>query len=730
MKGICLNYLRAKELDTLFDIDARVREERLGGRTDVSTLTANHPLLQYAAHYVFPHAAQAEQHGISQDGFRAYLCGNTEACFERWKFLHDMIYDFFFNAYGSYQGDGARPIHVFAEHGILSKEIAEKEANIDIEGGVYNSALATACKQGHEDTVELLLSLGADPIGRRFLRGVNHKDGMPAFASAISYQHLPILRRLMNHPRSSLTLSDRLSLVHFIGTDSRPHSKAMLDLLIPEATFPDSVDEIVCSLVPWCTPETLSFLLDKSRESILHEEKFWCDIVSSEGDTMSKLRILLDRGGTIKITGTLLCHCRSKPAKIITLLLSEGFEVETTDDLMTDDLMNAICSLEESSHTVRAFESAGSQFKVFTGEQLLQVLRYGSAESAAFFLQRNDYNVSTDEILISALGNYDHGLEVSRLVLGNLDPDSISEQTIIAALENHKVGGDLVRLLHSRRSDLIFSEAVLTVAVKREFSPDVVEFILANYESITISEMVFTAAICTRNREDRSGTTIELLLLHDPDIEVRESTVIKAIRSDYRPRSILTTFCKHNKSLFCTEDVITAAVTSSKHETLEIILQQDRSTKISSTMIMMAMKATEGAAKISVMLHHDHTLVIEEEHLIAAALNSDQPSLIFEILQARGKLDIANPASESLSIGTAKRRKVSHELPSRISNGIIDAALSNPDEEARRPLLRLFLEWGIITENDYRTGISYPINRSHPTSTVTSPSVSETSSDL
>ena len=84
MKTTCMNYLRAKELDTFLDIDA-------WGKPSMSTLTANHPLLQYAAHYLFTHAAQAEQNGISQDGFRAYLCGNIEACFERWRSLFDVL---------------------------------------------------------------------------------------------------------------------------------------------------------------------------------------------------------------------------------------------------------------------------------------------------------------------------------------------------------------------------------------------------------------------------------------------------------------------------------------------------------------------------------------------------------------------------------------------------------------------------------------------------------------
>lgn len=48
---------------------------------------------------------------------------------------------------------------------------------------------------------------------------------------------------------------------------------------------------------------------------------------------------------------------------------------------------------------------------------------------------------------------------------------------------------------------------------------------------------------------------------------------------------------------------------------------------------MFAMRAHRGAALISVMLNHDHTLVMEEEHLIAAASDCYDPYSIFAFLQ-------------------------------------------------------------------------------------------------
>ena len=697
MKTTCLNYLRAKEFDSTH-IDAR--KAPWAHIPQMTTLAAHNPFLQYAVYNIFSHALQAEKHGISQNGFRAYLCGNTEAYFERWRCLHDMLWD---NWDRPYQGVGARPIHSFAEYGLLSKEIAEKEANIDIAGGKHKSALATACSQGHEHTVELLLALGADPT--RTGSSVDDRGIMHAFVEAIKNQHLPILRRLLNDRRSSLTLADRLSFVELLQEDSSPNLTAILDVLFPEATFPDSAIQDVCSIAEDCTPRVLSFLLGKSKESILREEQLWCNIVSSRRETRtSKLRNLLDRGGTIKVTGDLIRRCCWEPVETILLLLSGNCKVE-----MTEDLMDAISFLEDSSQALSAFEFAGYRFDAFTRKQLSQVLKHGSGESAAFFLQRNNYDVSTGGMLIPALGNKNHCLQVSRLLLGYLNPDAITEQVIIAALKNLRDGGDLVRLLFSRRSGLIFSEAVLAIAI-RLHEPDVVQYILENFECVNIPNQ-FLAGSFSDYPRDNAAAIIDILLRHDPDIQVRESTVIKVIRHSWSPRSILTMFCKHNKSFFRTEGVIKAAVGAVDSGILEIILQQDRSTKISSSMITMAIKSLCGETKLSMMLDHDPTLVIEEKHLIAAASSGD--NLIFELLQTRGKLDIANPADESLS--TAKRRKVSQKPPLRISTRVLKAAFANTEEPAQDPLLQLFQKWGIITENDYANRMSnpYPSSSSH-----------------
>ena len=184
------------------------------------------------------------------------------------------------------------------------------------------------------------------------------------------------------------------------------------------------------------------------------------------------------------------------------------------------------------------------------------------------------------------------------------------------------------------------------------------------------------------------------------DVRVQESTVTAAICNDTEAAGIMGIFGRHRTPLFCTEDVVTAAAKSDQGpDALEVILQQDRDAKISSSMVIFAMRAYRGAALISVMLNHDHTLTIVED-LIAAASNCYDPYTISAFLQMKGKLGDANPTSEVLNTDPAKRRSVSSKPSPRINTNVTNVAFSHPEKGAALQLLKLSVEWGSITATD------------------------------
>ena len=705
VKIVCLNYLRIEDFDAISSVDISVNHS-----AHRRTLLANHPLLHYVVVNIFKHAAHAEEHGISQERFRNYIYTDRE-CFERWRNLYDAVTDRRLR-----EGPQARPIHIFSEYGLLTRDVAEKERNIDIVGGAFGSALGAACYYGHSGAVRILLQYEADPrVATRYSRALSNKvmlEGvwaMAPLASAIAMQRLPVLHLLLNDKRSCFTLQERFKVSGQIGNaflypnmpvrSDSDHSDEILALLFPETSFPESTIHELYEVARTSTPAVFSFLLDKFDDTVVqgvHGEMIWHGVLAGGlPQSTNKIRVLLDRGGRIKITSAFikvfpaedrLAENSERVDEALSLLL-EDCEAE-----MTEDLVDTISEFERSSQIVRTFESAGYRFDPFTPRQLLNALRSGSVESAAFFLQHQYDGISIDDMLESSLSNKKHGKGVTRLLLGYRHPECIDGKAIIAALSNEGCGDDLMKLLHSRWSNLSFSEAALLTAVGCQ-PPDVVEDVLETYKCGTITEGILTAA--ARSFGVGAAKTLELLLLYDPGICIQESTVIAAISNPISCLEILNVVRTRGKSLSCTENIVRAARSKLAPEALDIILGQDCDAKISSSMIMMAMQAKYGAALTSVMLRHDHTIVIKEEHLLAAASNNYDPCAIFALFQNKGKLD---QGVNFHNANRAKRRMTSRKSSPRISTVVINAAFSNPNEAARLLLLELFVEWGTITQ--------------------------------
>ena len=691
-KNACLNYLSIKDLEAISIVELRV-DDQFRYRSKELKLEAAHPFLRYSVQYLFPHAAQAEQHGISQDSFRDHICSDREY-FDRWRCLHDRVA---IRDEENRQGPKARPLHVFAQYGLLKREIAGKEKNVDIAGGTYGSALVAACWGGHQDAVKILLDFGADP-----------KLGEPitTLFLAIEQQDLPVLRLLLKNQRSTFTLQERLHLSSSIIVEES-HSnllEAVLALLFPEVAFPDSAIYDLCEEGIIYSPKVFPFLLDKFHESIVHEESLWrLALNGSIKGSMDRITALLDRGGRIKITSALVERCRryispNKRAGEIFSLLLKHCDVEVSEDLLI-----SLCAFEDSAQIVRTFRGrgvVGDGFDFFTSQQLMLALEFGSAETAAFFLQHQGSSTAADEMLKSAMRNTRHAEEVTLLLLGHLDPDCIDEQAVITALKNRN-GGGLIRLLQRRRGDLPFSEAALKVAVGEQ-GPDVVKLVLEGLKGVRITEQILTAAAANPKYLNLKGKMIELLLHHDPDIRIQESTVGAAIHNEYKGLEILKALCKHEKPLLCTEFMVSCAATVDHgSHALNVILKHECNARISRSMVMIAMQADHGAALISVMLRHDHTIVIDEEHLIAAASNRYDPTTLFAFLQTKGKLGNTNATSNIINSGPAKRRRVSPRSLPRITRKVIDAAFTANDDDENLPLLELFLEWGLITQVEF-----------------------------
>lgn len=248
-----------------------------------------------------------------------------------------------------------------------------------------------------KDAVQILPELEADP---RFnathpsLQAAWTKPMAP-FICAIHKQNLPMLRQLLNYQQSSFTMQERLQSARSTQQNDEgtgPHILTVMALLLPEATFPDSATHDLCDVAGDSTLEGFSFLPDTNEHSIVDEEELWHYTLSGiVEERTSKIRALLTGGGTIKIMGAILKGLHASQGRVgeVLSLLLQHCKAE-----MTEDLVDSISYFRDSPQIARIFEATAHRLDPFTPRQLLWALRFRSAETAAYFLQRQDGNAS------------------------------------------------------------------------------------------------------------------------------------------------------------------------------------------------------------------------------------------------------------------------------------------------------------------------------------------------
>ncbi len=206
---------------------------------------------------------------------------------------------------------------------------------------------------------------------------------------------------------------------------------------------------------------------------------------------------------------------------------------------------------------------------------------------------------------------------------------------------------------------------------------------------------------------------LDLLLERDPTLIVSESIFEAVFDWSKSPHKIMDMFLRRGKPLLFSEMIVEAAAGSDVYaessEALSLILRQDKDATISPSMIMTAMQEENGDDVILVMLRHDPSINVTEEHLIAAATNQYCGSEIFAVLQKNGKIKKPKLPTKSTGAGPTKRwwtfrnRSSTHrsrDVTAQITKKVIKAAAGNTHPWEARRLLALFEAWGYLKEAD------------------------------
>lgn len=721
LKNACFNYLSITDLQSIPVIDFRFYSG-VAIQRKIPTLEKDHPLLMYAVDYLFVYAALAEENGISQDILRSQMMDNVQDFFERWKYLNDLICTMryskprvrfrlralFLNMDYGVQGPEARPLHIFAQYGLLVPGMHRLKEDPNICGGLYGYPLVAAAAEGHQDAVRYLLDLDAD-------LQVKNKFGYTAYGFAAAEGHVEILEMLLEHPQSVITLEQRIDIARIIN-DRYDQWKKIIALLIPEVSIPVSAIDPICKLFRQhkmkLVPESfLLVFLDKCEAALLQHKRLWNACVACPAAGSGIIQSLLDTLESVEICEELLDALHSR-----TLITSNHDETDKVAMILFDrcgvkmsaDFVNKVILLRNSSQLLNQLTTRGIKIPPLSCTQIMSALSNGSPESVGFFVQHAPDDARSDEMLLAVVQNRWSADQAVRTLLGIRKVDRVCDDMMTSCLQKHHCSLSVLKTFEDRWGTMIFSRNNLAsmLSSTHRFNVDKVKFILERSEHFSLTESILCGAFV----QDRTAPIVDLLLEFDPDFRLQDSFIAKTAVA-LTGYSAIKVYARHGKPLALTEEVV-RAVANSKYgvEALNFIFRHDNDAKISDSMIREAIRSPHDSHLITWMLESDPSIRMQEDFLIEAASNTAKGALMFEALRYKGRISLSSPYLGVSDPPPAKRQRVSSNLsrPLRdkgtksapITTRVIEAAAANEDTEQRRKLLSLFQKWDVLTDED------------------------------
>ena len=718
LKVACFNYLNTTDLQSIPVIDFRFHSNDTI-RRKIGVLSDDHPLLIYAVDRLFSYAARAEENGVPQDVLRSHMYDNVQGSFERWTYLNDFIsiarkitkpVVTYKSSDRGVQGPKVRPLHVFAQNGLLVPGMKRLGEDPNTWGGLYDYALLAAAAKGHQNAVRYLLDSGAD-------LQVKDKHDHTAYDWAAAKGHVDILKMLLEHPRSVNTLKQRIHIASVSLGWHHGQINQLIALLFPETSIPVSAIGPICRLIASTTyhKPLLSLILDKCEAALLQRKSLFYACVASPHVGEGIIQRLLNGLESVEICEKLLdaLYRRNQHVYDIPILIETEKITRTLfehcDVRMTESIVNKVILLENSSQLLDRLARRDIEIPPLSSDQIMSALATGSAESVAYFIRHAPEDASSGDMLSAVIRNKRYADQAVRVLLSLRNIDPVCEDVMTSWLRNGFGNLSVLKTFEDQWGTMAFSpHALANIISSHPFvGIDVVKFVISRCDHVSFTESLIYIAL--EARTDMSDI-VELLLNEDPTVKIEEDLLAKTV-AFYYGYKVLRLYAHYGKPLVLTEKVVRAAAINDKGvDALDYIFRHDSDAKISDEMILEAVQSPYGSSLITWMLDRDPCICMREDFLIEAASNCDDGALIFEVLHQSDRISISNPDVEASSPLPEKHQRVSSNplSPLRdtgaksapITTKVIAAAAANKDKDERRELLSLFQTWGVLTNED------------------------------
>lgn len=329
------------------------------------------------------------------------------------------------------------------------------------------------------------------------------------------------------------------------------------------------------------------------------------------------VELILENGADVNTTGgyfetAISAALEGGRSAIVRLLLSFGADVHHVHQDFGTVLYQALAKHDVEMFRVLLDHGADPSAANQDGQTplALALQRRDPHLLSAVLGVRKSLKVRERDILTAAIAYQD--AQILDAVLDLDESVMLGEEDAVTVLREPRSPKGIGRLI-ARNKALGVTEAMLKVAAR----------------SAVVHSLLKIRPICKITAEgvqaQREREAIELLLEHEPDLEINEGVVVAVLRTPYRPpatpgkRELLHSLWERNPDLRVTNAVWEAAARSIKD--LEFILQQQTAKGMSvphGALCIAASHPHHAPQLVSLLLGHDPHLQPRQEAIVAA----------------------------------------------------------------------------------------------------------------
>ncbi|TGO56819.1 hypothetical protein BOTNAR_0215g00140 [Botryotinia narcissicola] len=302
------------------------------------------------------------------------------------------------------------------------------------------------------------------------------------------------------------------------------------------------------------------------------------------------------------------------------------------------------CGLNDRD-TIRIFNQIKSNIQM-SEKDMIQIGKLSNHEMMELLLEQKQDNIKvTEEVVIAAVENWDYGYQILKLFFEKRDEEvKITEKVLTAAVENRDYGYQILQLLFEKRDEEItINEKVLTAtAGNPKIGYQILKLLFKKRdEEIKITEEIVKTA--TRISESDDGYQILKLLFEKRSEEMIFIEEILEIAEEvpcYGKKIIMLLLEKRKEKVLITERVVRA--TGQNHgdgnEIMMLLLEERGEATIPEKAVRLIARHYRVEFMALLLEKQREKLIITEKIIKAAVRNyRDGQNVIMLLLEKRGK---------------------------------------------------------------------------------------------